>query len=95
MMGILEGGELINVREYDGVVGAGEQDGIFEDDGGDAEVENDGEVLFLASLNSFILDLAHGLNVLTVIISVSRSNIRLALEYNIHLFLQRNVIIMQ
>ena len=83
------------MREYDGVVGAGEQDGIFEDDGGDAEVENDGEVLFLASLNSFILDLAHGLNVLTVIISVSRSNIRLALEYNIHLFLQRNVIIMQ
>ena len=83
MMGILEGGELINVREYDGVVGAGEQDGTLKD------------VLFSASLSSFILDLAHGLNVLTVIISVSRSNIRLAVEYNIHLFLQRNLIIMQ
>ena len=64
MMGILEGGELINVCEYDGEVGAGEQDWIFEDDDGDVELENDGEVLFSSSLNSFILDFAHGLIVL-------------------------------
>ena len=71
MMGILEGGELINVREYDGVVGAGEQDGILED------------ALFSASLSSFILDLAHGLNVLTEIISASRSNITHKIGYGI------------
>ena len=68
MMGILEGGELINVCEYNGEVGAGEQDGIFEDDDGDAELENVGKVLFSASLNSFILDFAHGLIVLIIII---------------------------
>ena len=71
MMGILEGGELINVREYDGVVGAGEQDGTLKD------------VLFSASLSSFILDLAHGLNVLTEIISASRSNITHKIGYGI------------
>ena len=64
MMGILEGGELINVCEYDGEVGAGEQDWIFEDDDGDAELEGVEEVLFSASFNSFILDFAHELIVL-------------------------------
>ena len=60
MMGILEGEELINVCEYDGEVGAGEQDWIFED----AELEGVEEVLFSASFNSFILDFAHELIVL-------------------------------
>ena len=64
MMGILEGGELINVCEYDGEVWAGEQDGIFEDDDGDAELENAGEVLISASFNSFIINFAHELIVL-------------------------------